>query len=80
MQTLIVFRCSDGYYGNPLVPGSHCQPCDCHGNADAAAGGRCDRESGECLVCLHHTEGAHCEKCMLGYYGTAHNGDCSREF
>lgn len=71
----IIFRCDVGYYGNPLAVGGSCKQCDCHGNA-----GHCDQDTGECLVCLHHTEGEKCERCMTGYYGTALNGDCSREF
>ena len=38
--------------------------------------GSCDPLSGECLICLSNTEGERCEKCQIGYYGTAVNGDC----
>lgn len=70
-------RCAVGYYGNPMEPGSSCQPCDCHGNS-VDAGGRelCDRETGVCLACTGHTEGPHCGRCQRGYYGTAVMGDC----
>lgn len=38
-------RCDEsGYYGNPMVRGSKCQPCDCNG-------GPCDPISGKCITC-----------------------------
>ena len=69
-------RCSEGYYGNPLVPGNFCLPCDCHGNTDPMNLESCDRITGECKSCLGNTEGYHCERCIEGYFGTAENGDC----
>uniref|UniRef100_A0A3Q3KQ98 Laminin, alpha 2 n=1 Tax=Monopterus albus TaxID=43700 RepID=A0A3Q3KQ98_MONAL len=44
-------RCSNGYYGNPTVPGGSCQPCDCHGNLDLSKPGSCDPVTGQCLRC-----------------------------
>lgn len=44
------FRCDDGYFGAPKVPGKRCEPCNCAGNP-------CDRRTGQCLACKGNTEG-----------------------
>uniref|UniRef100_A0A674JDD3 Laminin subunit alpha-1 n=1 Tax=Terrapene triunguis TaxID=2587831 RepID=A0A674JDD3_9SAUR len=64
-------RCANGYFGNPLVPGESCVPCDCNGNIDPTEDGHCDALTGECLKCVRNTQGHHCEKCADGYYGDA---------
>ncbi|PKU36259.1 laminin subunit alpha-5 [Limosa lapponica baueri] len=65
-------RCAPGYYGNPLVIGSSCQPCDCSGNTDPnMLFSSCDSLTGACTGCMHHTAGARCEVCAPGYYGDA---------
>ncbi|RMB95824.1 hypothetical protein DUI87_27938 [Hirundo rustica rustica] len=65
-------RCAPGYYGNPLVIGSSCQPCDCSGNTDPnMLFSSCDSLTGACSGCMHHTAGARCELCAPGYYGDA---------
>ncbi|XP_029446888.1 laminin subunit alpha-1 [Rhinatrema bivittatum] len=64
-------RCANGYYGNPMVSGGSCSPCDCNGNVDQLETGHCDAVTGECLKCLHNTAGSHCERCIEGYYGDA---------
>ncbi|XP_074843522.1 laminin subunit alpha-1 isoform X4 [Carettochelys insculpta] len=64
-------RCANGYYGDPLVPGESCVPCDCNGNIDPTEDGHCDALTGECLKCVGNTQGHHCEKCADGYYGDA---------
>ncbi|KAF1749566.1 hypothetical protein GCK72_026034 [Caenorhabditis remanei] len=38
----------------------------------------CDAGTGECLNCLHHTEGAQRENCVDGYYGDAELKTCQR--
>uniref|UniRef100_A0A3Q3VVE3 Basement membrane-specific heparan sulfate proteoglycan core protein n=1 Tax=Mola mola TaxID=94237 RepID=A0A3Q3VVE3_MOLML len=64
-------RCSNGYYGQPTVPGSSCQPCDCHGNLDLSVPGSCDPITGQCLRCRQGYGGAACDSCAEGYYGDA---------
>ncbi|XP_010149624.1 PREDICTED: laminin subunit alpha-5, partial [Eurypyga helias] len=65
-------RCAPGYYGNPLVIGSSCQPCDCSGNTDPnMLFSSCDSLTGACTGCMHHTAGPRCEVCTPGYYGDA---------
>uniref|UniRef100_A0A8C4I5M9 Basement membrane-specific heparan sulfate proteoglycan core protein n=1 Tax=Dicentrarchus labrax TaxID=13489 RepID=A0A8C4I5M9_DICLA len=64
-------RCSNGYYGQPTVPGSTCQPCDCHDNLDLSIPGSCDPITGQCLRCRQGYGGAACDSCAEGYYGDA---------
>ncbi|XP_078274826.1 laminin subunit alpha-5 [Rhinoraja longicauda] len=65
-------RCAPGYYGNPMVLGSQCQPCNCNGNTDTnMLFSSCDSLTGECLGCMHNTAGPHCEHCAPGFYGNA---------
>ncbi|GCB66795.1 hypothetical protein scyTo_0005035, partial [Scyliorhinus torazame] len=65
-------RCAPGYYGNPMVLGSQCQPCDCNGNTDSnMLFSNCDSLTGVCLGCMHNTDGPHCERCAPGFHGDA---------
>ncbi|XP_037333672.2 laminin subunit alpha-5 isoform X2 [Pungitius pungitius] len=65
-------RCAPGYYGNPMVLGSRCQLCHCHGNTDPnMLFTDCHPLTGECLSCMHNTGGPHCDICAPGYYGDA---------
>uniref|UniRef100_A0A3B4BCE3 Laminin, alpha 5 n=1 Tax=Periophthalmus magnuspinnatus TaxID=409849 RepID=A0A3B4BCE3_9GOBI len=65
-------RCAPGYYGNPMVIGSRCKPCQCNGNTDSnMLFTDCHALTGECLSCMHHSAGPHCELCAPGYYGDA---------
>uniref|UniRef100_A0A670YJF6 Laminin subunit alpha-1 n=1 Tax=Pseudonaja textilis TaxID=8673 RepID=A0A670YJF6_PSETE len=64
-------RCANGYYGNPLVAGKPCIPCDCNGNVNPLEDGHCHSVTGECLKCIGNTVGHHCERCADGYYGDA---------
>ncbi|XP_060099959.1 laminin subunit alpha-1 [Heteronotia binoei] len=64
-------RCANGYYGNPLVPGQSCMPCDCNGNVDTMEDGYCNSLTGECLKCIRNTAGHHCEKCADEFFGDA---------
>uniref|UniRef100_A0A8C3AWG7 Laminin subunit alpha-2 n=1 Tax=Cyclopterus lumpus TaxID=8103 RepID=A0A8C3AWG7_CYCLU len=64
-------RCSNGYYGQPAVPGGSCQPCDCHGNLDLSTPGSCDPITGRCLRCRQGYGSASCDSCADGYHGDA---------
>ncbi|XP_059508738.1 laminin subunit alpha-5 isoform X2 [Stegostoma tigrinum] len=65
-------RCAPGYFGNPMVLGSECQPCDCNSNTDSnMLFSNCDSLTGICLGCMHNTAGPHCELCAPGFYGDA---------
>lgn len=77
----LMCRCANGYYGNPLVPGKPCIPCDCNGNVNPLEDGHCHSVTGECLKCIGNTVGRHCERCADGYYGDAvTNKHCYGEF
>lgn len=73
-------RCSNGYFGQPSVPGSSCQPCQCHGNLDLSLPGSCDPTTGQCLHCRQGYGGVSCGICAEGYYGDAVIAkNCQRE-
>ncbi|XP_005953180.3 laminin subunit beta-1-like [Haplochromis burtoni] len=71
-------ECLPAYYGNPEEAGGQCQPCQCNNNIDMLDPESCDAQTGECLRCLYHSEGAACESCTLGYYGNALLQDCRK--
>lgn len=71
-------KCDDGYYGNPLVSGGTCIKCDCNGNIDQYADGKCDAVNGNCFNCLHNTAGPNCNRCKAGYFGDAKKQSCQR--
>ncbi|XP_053308878.1 laminin subunit alpha-5 isoform X2 [Spea bombifrons] len=65
-------RCAPGYYGNPMVIGSSCRPCECNGNTDSnMLFSDCDPLSGACSNCMFNTAGPRCEVCAPGYHGDA---------
>ncbi|XP_074846691.1 laminin subunit alpha-2 isoform X2 [Carettochelys insculpta] len=64
-------RCADGYFGQPLIPGGSCRPCQCNDNLDFSVPGSCDSLSGACLICKRGITGQYCEKCVDGYFGNA---------
>ncbi|XP_036374359.1 laminin subunit beta-4 [Megalops cyprinoides] len=68
--------CSPGFYGNLALPGARCEECPCNNNIDPRDGDACDSLTGECLRCLHNTQGPRCQSCKSGYYGDALAQDC----
>ncbi|VDN04221.1 unnamed protein product [Thelazia callipaeda] len=70
--------CALNYWGNPNELGGSCEPCDCNGNIDVTVEGSCDAVTGDCIKCLHNTEGVQCEYCSRGYYGDAKIRSCQR--
>ncbi|TMS01279.1 Laminin subunit gamma-1 [Larimichthys crocea] len=66
--------CDDGFFGDPLGqsgPVRACRACKCSDNIDPNAVGNCNRETGECLKCIHNTDGFFCDRCKDGFYGNA---------
>ncbi|KAG7488691.1 hypothetical protein MATL_G00037040, partial [Megalops atlanticus] len=53
-------RCAVGYYGNPLEPDGHCQPCQC--SEAGSLHPRCDTLTGQC-ECKPGVRGRLCEEC-----------------
>ncbi|NWV66602.1 LAMC2 protein, partial [Malurus elegans] len=60
--------CADGYFGSPAAS-RPCQLCQCNGNVEPNAVGNCDRQTGECLKCIHNTAGFYCDRCKDGFFG-----------
>ncbi|XP_029457074.1 laminin subunit beta-4-like isoform X2 [Rhinatrema bivittatum] len=71
-------RCSPGYFGTPEHGDGECRPCQCNNNIDPTDPESCDPRSGQCLSCLHNTDGPHCAECKPGYYGSAIQRTCRR--
>ncbi|XP_041059562.1 laminin subunit beta-1a isoform X1 [Carcharodon carcharias] len=71
-------ECASGFYGNPNETRGRCQECQCSNNIDMTDAESCDKQTGECLKCLYHTEGESCNHCKLGYYGNALQQNCKK--
>ncbi|ESN99117.1 hypothetical protein HELRODRAFT_107164 [Helobdella robusta] len=69
-------RCTQNYFGDPLISGGTCQQCLCNGNIDLSVPDSCDSTTGECLKCLYNTIGYSCNRCRQGYYGDAVQKTC----
>lgn len=69
-------RCDENYFGRPSVLNGTCETCLCNDNLDPDVPGGCNTTTGECLLCLFHTEGYNCERCKPGYYGDATLQNC----
>ncbi|CAH8581151.1 unnamed protein product [Schistosoma haematobium] len=69
-------QCATNYFGNPTEPGGSCRPCECSGNIAVNVPGSCDPITGQCLKCLHNTEGYYCDVCKDGFWGDATRQMC----
>ncbi|XP_047442348.1 laminin subunit alpha-3 [Mugil cephalus] len=52
-------RCALGYYGNPMVHGDTCKPCNCKNSSLNF----CDAQTGECVTAGNSSCGDHCHEC-----------------
>ncbi|XP_074017491.1 multiple epidermal growth factor-like domains protein 9 [Numenius arquata] len=69
-------RCDNGYYNSDSI----CVRCKCNGNVDPALSPAvCKPESGECLGCLYHTAGFHCQECEDGYVRDPEGTNCTKK-
>ncbi|XP_077161431.1 multiple epidermal growth factor-like domains protein 9 [Paroedura picta] len=69
-------QCDNGYYNSDSI----CIKCQCNGNVDPARSPRvCKPDTGECISCLYHTAGFHCEMCQEGYTRNPEGGNCTKK-
>ncbi|XP_027505657.1 multiple epidermal growth factor-like domains protein 9, partial [Corapipo altera] len=69
-------QCDKGYYNSDSI----CVSCKCNGNVDPARSPSvCRPDSGECIGCLYHTAGFHCERCEEGYTRDPEGSNCTRK-
>ncbi|KAF0029879.1 hypothetical protein F2P81_018984 [Scophthalmus maximus] len=68
-------RCKAGFYRDaqrPQTAPDSCKPCNCHPLGSMAFhladGSPCDPSNGNC-ICKPGVGGAHCDRCMVGYWG-----------
>ncbi|KAE8281307.1 Netrin-4 Beta-netrin Hepar-derived netrin-like protein Precursor [Larimichthys crocea] len=68
-------RCKAGFYRDPQRPPTapdSCKPCSCHPLGSMpfhlADSSICDPSNGNC-ICKPGVGGAHCDRCMVGYWG-----------
>lgn len=69
-------QCDKGYYNSDSI----CLRCECNGNVDPALSPSvCWPDTGECIGCLYHTTGFHCELCEEGYARDSEGTNCTRK-
>ncbi|TRZ14728.1 hypothetical protein HGM15179_012392 [Zosterops borbonicus] len=69
-------QCDKGYYNSDSI----CLRCECNGNVDPALSPSvCWPDTGECIGCLYHTTGFHCELCEEGYTRDSEGTNCTRK-
>lgn len=69
-------QCDKGYYNSDSI----CVRCECNGNVEPALSPSvCRPDSGECIGCLYHTTGFHCELCQEGYTRDSEGTNCTRK-
>ncbi|XP_072739303.1 multiple epidermal growth factor-like domains protein 9 isoform X2 [Ciconia boyciana] len=69
-------QCDNGYYNSDSI----CVRCKCNGNVDPAQSPSvCKPDSGECIGCLYHTAGFHCEECEDGYVRDPEGTNCTQK-
>lgn len=69
-------QCDKGYYNSDSI----CVRCKCNGNVEPALSPSvCRPDSGECIGCLYHTTGFHCELCQEGYTRDSEGTNCTRK-
>ncbi|XP_044042815.1 netrin-4 isoform X1 [Siniperca chuatsi] len=68
-------NCKAGFHRDPQRPHTapdSCKPCSCHPLGSMpfhlADGSLCDPSNGNC-ICKPGVGGAHCDRCMVGYWG-----------
>ena len=64
-------QCEVGFYGEPMRPEGRCQHCFCNQNNDLEQEGACNRQTGDCALCIMNTDGRRCEYCKEWYWGDA---------
>uniref|UniRef100_A0A4W6G1L4 Laminin, beta 1b n=1 Tax=Lates calcarifer TaxID=8187 RepID=A0A4W6G1L4_LATCA len=72
-------ECAPGYFGNPLVPGGRCLPCQCNNNIDMHDPGscdcQCDQLTGQC-PCQPNVVGQNCDRCAPDTWNIASGTGC----
>ena len=67
--------CAAGYYGNPLLAGGSCQPCQCP-SAENNHAATCRRDGPDNFLCQckEGYTGPACDRCDYGFYGNSEDG------
>ncbi|KAI3378928.1 hypothetical protein SNEBB_010582 [Seison nebaliae] len=74
-----IYSGHDQFEQRTWITETECSKCNCNGNIDPNAINNCDRVTGECLKCIHHTVGWECQDCDIGYWGNATSADTNNK-